>query len=776
MDDCNELEVVKVSPSAALDRALMKEKKKKKKKQSRQQQQQQQQQHSLTQSQQDPEAESQGQELLWVEEDDVTNSNDTTSPHNTTAPHKKKGFLLGKLRSTSTSTTKNKKETSTTRVVLLPTPTAATTTTTTPSTPLQQATLKAKQARELLDQAVQVDSQQTHEEREEILKQAICAAKEARRLVDPQQDPTEQATEQQTIRDATLAISSSNDKQDTAAFCFSPKKKKTDESPYDHAEQARRCLESMLPDFLDEAVSEDDESQQLVPPEDQQQQQKTKDTAESKKEEKHVDKTHVPDRKQRAVEQEDSKQRTDEQEQEQDEDVRQRAAAEKHATISRVVQQNNTMSTLGFDNTYMNADTLLTINSLNAFLDGEGTVENTSPTMMITATDEKDTKTKKSKFALFGKHKNKKGAVAVAAVAAAASNDVKVDRFQPTILPAGGEELEVPDPDNTRMVQIQNINRVTGSRLEAAMYDDASVASWDGVPKHNDAYGSEPHHGNNMPRDNTKMQPQFVAAPKLPPGLMNQKSWEDLVDGASLADVASLPDEKIIDELPSPERVAESPKQRFGLFGRKKKKSSAVCSAEPSTNTTKSQPAAEDPPDDLPNNVSLLSESSSFRLTDGGVPDRYTAAVADDEDFGHDEAQKRNDRNPSDVDLLMPHKPVAVDGIRQVFSWDDKQHTIAVAKPSYVEVMDDGEGDEAKVVLANKEQVVTAIEASRRMEPPAAIKITSSMTNDLVKPTDSFLEEMHESKDKNAAARSNKKVGKKKGLLVGFWKTPAANV
>jgi hypothetical protein len=131
---------------------------------------------------------------------------------------------------------------------------------------------------------------------------------------------------------------------------------------------------------------------------------------------------------------------------------------------------------------------------------------------------------------------------------------------------------------------------------------------------------------------------------------------------------------------------------------------------------------------------------------------RYTA-LTDDEDQVHEAAQRRlTETKPivTDVDF-MPDKPTPVElrGIRSVFSWGVGKHSEdpVLAKPNYVEV--DGE-DEAKVILANKEEVLDAIKASVRTEQINEIKLTRSETHDRgLTPSLSFVQEIAETKEKH---------------------------
>jgi hypothetical protein len=194
MESPDELEVVQVSSSTALDRALLKEKKKKKQQKQKENQEQllnrtkdqraaaAREEESQATSEHDAESsetnsggafepedeaipESMGQELLWVEDETMASS---PSPVKT----KKKRGLFGRLKpkpaSPKKTQQKKKKET---RVVLL---NASPSGQQPSSDRIKQAAVKAQHARTLLDQALvdNVNAQQ----RDEILKNAFTEA------------------------------------------------------------------------------------------------------------------------------------------------------------------------------------------------------------------------------------------------------------------------------------------------------------------------------------------------------------------------------------------------------------------------------------------------------------------------------------------------------------------------------------------------------------------------------------------------------------------------
>ncbi|KAI2502299.1 hypothetical protein MHU86_12188 [Fragilaria crotonensis] len=542
-----------------------------------------------------------------------------------------------------------------------------------------------------------------------------------------------------------------------------------------------------------------------------------------------------------------------------------RRAAERQAAIARGVQPNNTMPSVGFDNTFQNGETIstlgfdntfqnedsLTINSLNAFLDApmSGTAENSlgrnvpdqpnsagagggavepdvddpeiqfggAPIVSIGPAMDKEPSTGKQqepKFGLFRRnHKTSKSQQKKGTTTATRAT---VDRFMPTtIAPVGDDELDAIDPEiQQQLVHIQDIERVTGDRLQAALQRTQAAAKANIAMARRNGDGTFGQSGINDPttrgvfyRDPTTVQPEFVDAPIIPPGILTQKSWEDLADGASLASVTSLPDQRTEKEVPIivPERASSfAHRKRFGLFRRKTtSRTPRLPRATESSSQRKKQsekeskdivsPASwqevvardataatsgEDPADDHGFNVTVLNgndDDNSSPTAAYGERDRYAVLVDDQEG----QAIVDNDREANDV-VNPPVLGVAPKGIRGAFSWDAGKHSesISGAKPSFVEV--DGE-DEAKVVLANKEEVLESIQAPVRVQPSEDIKTIRSMTNDAeISPSASFVEQMAEAKEANAkqragAAATTPSPGRKKGLY-SRWRTRPAQI
>jgi hypothetical protein len=770
MESPDELEVVKISPSTALDRALLKEKKKKKQQEQKEKQEQQlnrtkyqrvvaeatsaPKQGSQDSSEYDAETsktnskgafgpdvealpESMGQELLWVEDATMASS---PSPVKT---QKKRG-LFSRLKSKPVSPEKiKKKKKKESRVVLLNAPPSGQQ----PSSDrIKKAAAKAQHARALLDQALveNVDAQQ----RDEILKNAFTEAAEARRLVDPESAGLEQTkllVEKEALEASRILLTMSTFtrreekkeerelKVDTAAAALaatlSPHTPLTlMRSANEHAEAARRYLESMLPEFFDGAVSDDEDGTNYDIDEDQEE------------------------------DEEEDREYTDEE--------RKRRAEEKQATISRVVQQNNTFSTLGFDNTYR--DEVLTIDSLNAFLDApfsmDGDTSNKSDRNKVViegkdATDMKlaaewreakeakevrrkkdveaqaaaaaaspikappaaatEPKKSRSKLSHFGRSRSKRAAAKATGVAAAAGTAAvvvsskkksadnkytKVNKFIATVVPEDKHELPVPDEHELQhLSQVQAVTRVTSKRLEEAAEDDASVVSYDGVPRHQGYTNPNA----TPPRVKSRnMNTQFIAAPKIAnPALLSARSWEDLADGtASLQEViddwpeeeeGALPQILSISKERSTEGCTKSKSKRFKLFGRKKSKKTLNADKEASAEVSKSEvhpipqsiahdggyghitnstnTQSEDFGDD-PHNISIMTEDSYLR-------DRY--AVMDEfEGAAHEAVKKRlTQRKPilSDVDM-MPAQPSISTLLRQAFTWGDDDEDVDNAK------------------------------------------------------------------------------------------------
>jgi hypothetical protein len=121
---------------------------------------------------------------------------------------------------------------------------------------------------------------------------------------------------------------------------------------------------------------------------------------------------------------------------------------------------------------------------------------------------------------------------------------------------------------------------------------------------------------------------------------MTQRSWEDLADGASLEDVVSLPDQRKTEPeiVIAPTRASSfHGKKRFNLFGLRKESTKAPNNAkikklqnvksdkELTKNDLTSSadvgirqgPTAstsvEDPADELPNNISVMTDDSCMR-------------------------------------------------------------------------------------------------------------------------------------------------------------------
>ncbi len=905
-----QLEVVKVSPSTALDRALLKEKKKH--------------QHQRKDSHPNRQEndylnintattnandllESQGQELLWIEDGDKDNVNNT----------KKGSGLLGSFRSSKSlpqqirfyGRHKNSKPKETTaRVVVVADPaqkaTATTTATmtstnTTTNDRLHQAAAKAQEARDLLDQALV--PLHSPIERNNMLRKAFSTAVEARILVDPnlhkesknnakrnnayheleqskslgeeealeasriisimsgQQhlvDGTEESKPKQRRKHARRAATPVNHCSQSTSLPFDTLLKLANQ----HAEAARQYLESMLPFFQDQAeedavycrsqsnrnVTNNRDSQIISSTPNNEYDHAAQRPGNNMPQEIQAGIPNV-------VIDEETKRR----------------AAERHAAIARGVQQNNTMPSLGFDNTFQNGDTIstlgfdntfqnedsLTINSLNAFLDApmSGTAENSlgkavpdqpnsgggevapnvenpehqldAPILSIGPACEKVPSTGKqreSKFGLFRRNKttkvqHKKG-----------RRTTKVDRFIPTtITPVCDDEQDGFDPETRQqLVHIQDIERVTGDRLQAAMQKTQAAAKANAALILRGRGHGLGEMGVNDPatrgvyyRDPTMVRPHFVDAPKIPPGILNQKSWEDLADGASLEDVTSLPDATSLpdqtteNKLPIkvPARASSFVHlRRFGLFGRKSSKGPRLQRAT-ETNPQKKESgkevtdkddyisppswpevvghgataatSGEDPADDHAYKVIVLNgdDDNSSPTATYSERDRYAVLVDDQECQGtvDNEQDQQPATEPEDSMRIAP-ATVQQKGISGAFSWDAGKHgeNAFGAKPSFVEV--DGE-DEAKLVLANKEEVLQSIEAPVRVQPTEDIKTIRSMTNDAeVGPTTSFMEQMAEAKQASAkqraaAAAITPSPGRKKGLYQR-WKLRPAQV
>lgn len=828
-----EVEVVEYTPKSALDRVLKKEKNKNSKNQEEKKE--------VVDSDQDQQTtlESQGQELLWVEDDDDEESG-PNSPAPRITPTKRKGFFkrLGNKKSNTPQKKKNAagQKTPDGKVVLLPTA---------PKNVQKEAARKAHRARELLKEALLLD--ETSGERNAKLKEAFAEAASARRLLDPNMEIGDTSTGEKEALEASRILTNTGQEKVNARKEEDTEKKKTVEPPAaaaavindeaaatdrqtsdkaepkpsrtftqfaaDQSESARRFLESMLPEFLDEAVSDDEEDEAEKENNVNKANPKVEDTVPSEIEE---DPEVLEIERKAAIAAEDAERR--------------RRAEEKHAAITRVVQESNTMiSTLGFDNTFLQDNDTLTIDSLNEFLDAPMSAEEKSPRatpqsasisktergvvepptgpvvetpgVVETPTDPAPT-TKQRSFGFLSRVRSKKkksdGTRAYALLTTPRQRSGKVDRCVATVVPPSDEnEPSITEEEQRKMVQIQDIDRVTTNRLKSAIHqgggEGETVASWDGVPRHgtapvvlqakNKSLGVLPPKKafeETSPRDPEDVQPKFVSAPKLDARSMTYKSYDQLADGEALEDVASqagaLTDkyetlEAIsVDEAnpaePEPKRLLKR------LFSRKTKKPTEEVSKElkekevstpeanrgvpivsiedgPTSTTESDDPAEEQ----LKNNFSAMTDDSY--LLAAGEADKYTA-VSDLEDDVHEEARKRlNHSRPiiTDVDY-MPEKPNVPSGIRQVFSWGGGKNggvnNEEAAKPTYAEV--DGEG----VVLANEADIVSAIEAPtpRQAELEEQIDITRSVTNDCgVKRSDSFEKELEATTEKNAKQR-----------------------
>lgn len=846
-----EVEVVEYTPKSALDRVLKKEKNKKSKNQEEKKE--------VVDSDQDQQTtlESEGQELLWVEDDNEEEEREPKSPTPRITPTKRKSFFkrLGNKKS-GTPQKKNAtvQKAPDGKVVLLPTA---------PRNVQKEAARKAHRARELLKEALLLD--ETSGDRNAKLKEAFAEAASARRLLDPNMEIGETSTGEKEALEASRILTGTGQEKMNARREEDTEKKKAVEPPAaaaaavidgkaatdrqtsektepkasrtftqfaaDQSESARRFLESMLPEFLDEAVSDDEEDEAGKENNVNRANSKVEDAVPSVIEE---DPEVLAIERKAAIAAKDAERR--------------RRAEEKHAAITRVVQESNTMisntmiSTLGFDNTFLQDNDTLTIDSLNEFLDAPMSTEEKSPSatpqsatisktergvvetagVVETPTGSAPT-TKQRSFGFLSRVRSKRkksdGTGAYALLTTPRQRSGKVDRCVATIVPPSDEsEPNLTEEEQRKMVKIQDVDRVTTNRLKSAIHqgggEGETVASWDGVPRHgtapvvlqakNKSMGVLPPKKafeETSPRDPEDVQPTFVSAPKLDARSMTYKSYDQLADGEALEDVASqagaLTDkyetaEAIsVDEAnpakPEPKRLLKR------LFSRKTKKPTGevpkelkekelstleanrgvpIVSIEGGpTSTTESDDPAEH---QLKNNLSAMTDDSY--LMAAAEADKYTA-VSDLEDDVHEEARKRlNHSKPIITDLdYMPEKPNLPSGIRQVFSWgggknggDDNEEA---AKPTYAEV--DGEG----VVLANEADIVSAIEAPtpRQAELQEQIDITRSVTNDCgVKRSDSFEKELEATAEKNAkqrelhvAAAASEQLSKPKKKLFG---------
>jgi hypothetical protein len=563
-----------------------------------------------------------------------------------------------------------------------------------------------------------------------------------------------------------------------------------------------------LPDFLNDTVSEDDEEGGQNAP-------------------KALMKEN--DERRRAAE-------------EKREEIKRRREEEQREAIARVVQQNNTISTLTFQD---RDEETLTINSLNEFLDGplspetksKSTPKNAEPRIVSSVPSyqheqvrkalkekagAKDTKTKSS-YGLFRRSREKElgktgEAVITSAGAVAAVNKSKkkeklssrkVDRFVATVLPPE-DEIPVAAEDVESLASAREIDRNTGSRLETAIQDEdgASVTSWDGVPLHGGyappaqkkkmkaATVTQPIQ-RTKPRDHTKIQPQFIKAPKIDARIMTRESWDSLAAGdTSLDEVVSLADVGATDPNSS-SKGSRSKSKRFFVFGRRAKEdrspvtnittgniiepspmvsnAAGADSCEDSTHQGQDEDTAK--PTNDANNISALSDDSLVNMD--GDADKYTDMYDEEDEVSKQAKERLESEKPIAVDVdIMPEKPQTGSFLRQVFSWDARRAKNNVVEPSFVEVDDDG--DETRVVLANKDEVVESLQVPKGTSYSSGIVNVERTKSDAdqMKLSRTFMEEMEAAKEISCQNRGllsteEQEAKEKIGRRRHFWKKKA---
>lgn len=458
----------------------------------------------MTQITEEEEEEEYGQELLWIEDQEQ--------------PHDVQEFLYVDnvdpvTTQTSSSSSRRKKKTKKlfqrfffSKKAAIQSPRVAVVDSTTP-TQHDLARQKAAHARQLLEEAL--SSEDSSDENDDRIQFAFDEALDARRMV----SSTEEEEEDENMWKIQQKLG-----QEEAQQAVKNKKKNANNTPTSiiqaaeqHAEQARIYLESMLPEFLNHAVSSNSSGEVAASPPTKQQQ--PPPPAKTKK------------------------------------STRQQTPRQREELIARVVQENQTqaaspaISTLGFDNTF---DT----KSLGDIMDNPSTPQS------------KETLSKLLKKKQQQKQQQQKQQIAAAAASSqpltSPARRLRIQKFVATVGPA---EAEVPltEADKMKLEEIQQLDQLVDGRLAkaAAAEDDddaCSLSSYHGVPLHD---AKEKRSGKMMENKPTT----FVQSTSFRPELLDAKSWEDLADGnASLEEVV---EQHKAHRDPPPPKPVEKKKKKF---------------------------------------------------------------------------------------------------------------------------------------------------------------------------------------------------------------------
>jgi len=413
----------------------------------------------------------------------------------------------------------------------------------------KEAAAKAESARRLLEEALSypVESMDENEEdkRTQILMSAFSEAIEARKIMESEDEDDVELMhnkligEKEALESARLIsvlsreggegrIEVETEKPDVADCSEQKTESKTLGeiilAANEHAETARCYLESMLPEFLDEAVSDSEDSEvhrkksvsrRSKRKNKNRRNQPGKTKGQSRKDSKENGKKH--DKKSGApltylpasnfyrkrykmIDHEEEEEVVDVQ------DINtelKRREAEKVAIIARVIQQNESLiSTLGFDNTFEN----MTITTLNEFMDAPiFTKKGVKLPILRTQDDGSSKKNSKAK---------------VLAIRLSSPRRRKMKQFVATM-----NDTEISKKDKKKLKEIENLDRLVDAAVEEKLKFPTAERKKVGVVKSD------------------------VKAPNLDSKLLKKDGRKDLADEASLdVMVKESKDEKLGDK------------------------------------------------------------------------------------------------------------------------------------------------------------------------------------------------------------------------------------
>eukprot|EP00547_Thalassionema_nitzschioides_P001511 CAMPEP_0194205880 /NCGR_PEP_ID=MMETSP0156-20130528/5057_1 /TAXON_ID=33649 /ORGANISM="Thalassionema nitzschioides, Strain L26-B" /LENGTH=699 /DNA_ID=CAMNT_0038932265 /DNA_START=130 /DNA_END=2225 /DNA_ORIENTATION=+ len=367
----------------------------------------------------------------------------------------------------------------------------------------QLALQKATHARQLLQEALS-STDDNDENRDATANLAFTEAMDARRLLSADDDDDDdeelkwletkalgEKEAQQAIRNGKKTGQEQNNNNPLSPNSMM-------QAAEQHAEQARKYLESMLPEFLS-AVSSSDSGGDAAA---------AAAVSNNKARKKQNNNLRSPKSK-----------------------TRKQTPRQREELIARVVQENNhgamaspAISTLGFDNTF---DT----KSLGDIMDGPSTTPQSKETLSKMLQHMKQQKKKQEQ-----QTNTKSTEQPASQQLTSPARRARIEKFVATVVPG---EAELTPADKTKLHEIQQLDQLVDGRLTAAAEDDdaCSLSSYHGVPQHDLNRPDARTSGKRLPQQ----QPTFVTVGtrvKVQPQLLSARSWEDMADGnASLEEV-----------------------------------------------------------------------------------------------------------------------------------------------------------------------------------------------------------------------------------------------